>query len=719
MTGPEHAAGRWEKWKKTEPARLSSYVNPEAVARRFGSLGPTHAQRSADLRHAVRQVYDHVVGQKLPYETATIDSTGFHEAEQVIRPPAAMMTEGGNCLELSLLFAGMCIRHKLRPLVVLLDDHALAAVWLGGDLDAAWPHGRPAPGDHLIMSQGVANQKLSVVDLRGNLLRLVEQGTYLLVECTGFAHSGDFGAGAGQLTFEQAVAAGADRVARGNLTNVVDIAFHHRHGLYRPYAAPEPSFLPDTAAAEAVPESETETTQDPQLSPIGSRALAAALRSAAETLPQLNALLDRSRWSRPDLGRLLDSLGAAPPGPERDHLLCLAQGLDHAVDVGSFITAWMPRAATAVGLRRALLACVSGLGGVTPQGLSEHLDTVVLRRPVTDVDGRASLLGFVLRLATEAGIDTDNPEFDAWCQQSGYDIGEANALRQKAMAQARARHRRLLIHLRGDPARDWPEEGRAWLLDEMTDDTTGRTTEKATAEHPSLRCAPSADGVAALLDEVLDWVHDLPDITLLHRVDIAMPARTLLCWRAEEADVGSRLGAHHDVVLHWGDRMHPPQHLRGLARAARYRLYHIDVQDQVSGCLDWVAADMVDNQSAFEENLRKDVYPGALGLRSAPIGQEDLFEALLAQFPILLWPERAVSAWVPIEETVREQWVNLPGGFTTAYKTAWSCPEDEVPPLARLRAVWDDHHWLTFCRTIGRHRAGIALADSAGLGGQP
>lgn len=713
MTGPAHPASQWEKWKKTEPARLASYVNPEAIAQRFGSLGATYAQRSTNMRQAVRQVYDYIATQKLAYETATIDSAGFHEAEQVIRPPASVVAEGGNCLELSLLFAGMCIRHKLRPLVVLLDDHALAAIWLGGDLDATWPAGRPAAGDHLIMSQGVGNLQLGTGVLRSNLLQLVEQEVYLLVECTGFARSGNSRVGTRQLTFEEAVAAGADRLIQGNLTNVVDIAFHHRHGLYRPYPVPKPSTPQPTAAA--VPE----TTSDLQLSAIGSQALATALQSSVAAIPQLDAFLDRSRWLRPDLGKLLDSLGDTPSCPERDHLFCLAQGLGLALDAGAFITAMMPQAATAVRLRRALLACTSGLGSMNPQGLSEHLDTIVLRRPAADAYGRTSLLSFVLRLAAEADINTNGPEFSKWCQHSGYDIGEANTLRERFTAQMQARRRRLLIHLRGDPAHDWPEEGRAWLLDEMTDETTGKTTEQPMAECPSLSCAPNADGVAALLDEVLDWVHDLPGITILHRVDIAMPARTLLCWRAEEADVGSRLGAHHEVVLHWGDRMHPPQHLRGLARAARYRLNHIELQDQVCGCVDWVNLDLADDQSAFEENLRKNVYPGALGLRSSLIGQEDLFEALLAQFPILLWPGRAVSEWGAIEETMREQWVNLPGGFTTAYKTAWSCPEEEVPPLARLRAVWDDHHWLTFCRTISRHRAGIALADGAGTGGQP
>lgn len=128
------------------------------------------------------------------------------------------------------------------------------------------------------------------------------------------------------------------------------------------------------------------------------------------------------------------------------------------------------------------------------------------------------------------------------------------------------------------------------------------------------------------------------------------------------------------------------------------------------GAIDWVDPGAADARADFEERLRKNEYRGALGLRFVPDGRESLFEALVAQFPILLWPDRTVSEWTAVEEDVRDRWVTLPGGFTEAYRAAWTRADDAAPPLAGLRAVWDDRPWLAFCRTTGTHTAGIGTA---------
>ncbi|KUL66758.1 hypothetical protein ADL28_03140 [Streptomyces violaceusniger] len=679
-------------------------MDPNAIVRQFESADVPCELRSTDRREAVRRVYDHLAAKKLRYETAAIDFAQYNEFEQIIRPPGSMVTDGGNCLELSLVFAGMCLHHKLRALVVLLDDHALVAVWLGGGLEAVWDDGGAADRDYLIMSRGLGNIQPQQGDLHSNLIQLVEkEQEYLLVECTGFARSGGYGART--LSFDVAVAEGLDRVKGSKVTDIVDIAFQYRHRTQRPNCIPEQSLSQPAAAAAP------ETVPGLWLSDIGRDGLAAALRDSVAAIPESDAYRAWPRWSRPDIAQLLDMLSRAPQCLERDRLVWLAQGLDLALDAGEFITAWMPRAATEKALRRALLACTNGLGDMTPQGLSQHLDAVILRRPACDADGRMALLSFILRLAAEAGIDTEDQAFTNWCRDNGYDIGMANNLRQELKEQMQGRHQRLLIHLRGGPGHDWPEEGQAWLLDE----TTGQRTPS-----PPLRCAPHADGVAALLGDVLVWADGfLSKGRLLRRVDIAMPARTLLCWRAEETNVDIKLGAHHEVVVHWGDRMHLPQHMQLLARQASHRLRETERQDQACGRIDWVSLNTAYDQSAFEEDLKNNAYPAALGLRFAPIGQEDWFETLLARFPILLWPGEPVPEWTAVEAAVREQWVNLPGGFTTAYRTAWTGRGDAPPPLARLRAVWEDDNWLEFCREMSGHRAGIASASGAETGGQP
>lgn len=730
MTVPKPSAGRWEKWKKTEPARLACYVDPEEIARRYAGPGPTYLQRSADLRAAAGAVYDGLAAQGLRYETAAIDFGRFHPAEQVVRTPAEIAAQGGNCLELALLFAGLCLASKLRALVVLLEDHALAAVWLGGDLDAVWTQGRPAVRDHLVMSGGLINEAVGATAVRDALTALVADGTYLLVECTGVTAEDEPGTPSLRRTFDLAVAEGLDRLGRGTLVDLVDIAFHHRGGLYRPYAIPAPPGPAGPEGAAPAPDrtgAGTAADQDggPPLpdgtgvppasgrpgvlperpSALGEQALDTALHRAAAAESALAVQLDRPRRTSEDLARLRDAADAAPATPETLRLREVAGVLALALDAHAFIAAWMPQAADPAALRRVLLDCVADTPGLRPRGLAEHLDAVVLHRPVADPDGRATLLRFVVRLAATAGIDIGDEAFTDWCRRGGLDLAEAHRLHRRFRDLADDARRRLVVHLRSAAeSDDWPGSADAWLLDDR-----GRQTHAWSG----LPCGPDAAGLADTLADILDWAHDLLGGALLHRVDIALPARTLLHWRPEEADVGIRLGAHHQVVLHWGSRIHPPGHLRRLSRQAAYRLRHVeDEGNAVYGSVEWVDPATAENREDFEERLGRNDFPGALGLRFAPAapGPDHLFEVLLARFPILLWQDRAVTAWPAVEEDVRARWVTLPGGFTDAYRTAWTCAEDAAPPLALLRAVWDDGHWLGFCRATSTHTAGIGTA---------
>ncbi|MFJ3880177.1 hypothetical protein ACIPW5_22315 [Streptomyces sp. NPDC090077] len=707
MTTQAPPPGRWEKWKKTEPARLACYVDSEEIARTYEGPVPTYPERAEDRRKAVRTVYDRLAAQGLRYETAAIDFRRFHPAEQVVRTPAEVAAQGGNCLELTLLFAGLCQASKLRTLVVLLEDHALAAVWLRDDLDAVWPRGRPGPHDHHFMDGGLLDWTIGATAARDTLTRLVAEGEYLLVECTGVTADGGPGTPSPHRTFEEAVTEGLDRLGRGSLAGLVDIVYQQRHGPYSPYAVPAPP--PPAGPADpagAAPAPGPDRSVRP--SALAEHALDTALSRAAAAHPVLAAHLDRPHRTPGDLARLIDAVGTAPATPETLRLREVAGVIALALDAHAFTRAWMPRAAQPAALRRALLDCVADPRGLRPHGLAEHLDTAALHRPVGDPDGRATLLRFVVRLAATAGMDIGDAAFADWCRRAGHDLATAELLHRRFRNLADDARRRLVVHLRATtPADDRPGSADAWLLDDR-----GRPTHT----RPTAPCPPGTGDLADVLADVLEWADGVLGAALLHRVDIALPARTLLQWRPEEADVGIRLGAHHQVVLHWGARIHPPRHLRRLSRQAPYRLRHLeDRGDAVYGSVDWVDPETAENRQDFEERLVRNDYPGALGLRFAPADTDPdhLFEVLLARFPILLWPDRAVTGWPAVEEEVRDRWVTLPGGFTDAYRTAWHCAEEAVPPLARLRAVWDDGHWLAFCRTTSTHTARIGTAADA------
>ncbi|WP_327287095.1 hypothetical protein [Streptomyces sp. NBC_01198] len=723
MTHQPPYPGQWEKWKRTEPARLACYVDPRRIADRFGAgLGSTHDVRDADRRATARLLYDHLAGQSLRYETAEIDSAAFHEAEQVIRPPDRVVAEGGNCLELTLLFAGLCLHHKLRTLVVLLEDHALAAVWLDGDLDEVWPAGRPAGHDHRVMSGGLLNPAPPTGTAGGNLAALVAEGRYLLVECTGLTTTGR----RPRRNFDAAVAEGLARIGRQEVVGLVDVAFHQRTGLYPPY--PPPAAAPRRSLEDTRRGSEAPVTgahpgpvtghlaavpaTRPLLGALGARVLGSGLGDAAPAIPALAGFAPTASWSRPDLLRLLGALDDATACMEKNRLTTTVEGLVLALGAQEFITAWMPQAVTPAGLRRALLACVADSARVSPQGLSDHLAAVVLYRPVTEPDARASLLGFVLRLAVGSGVDTADDRFHWWCLTDGYDIAAANSLRQRLRTDAETRRTRLVIELRSTGAHDRSGAGdlAAWLLDEKGRSTASRQA----ADGP-----PGTGTVEEQLADVMEWAYATATVPLLSRVDLALPTGTLLRrWQPEDADVGTRLGAQHEVVVHWGGRIEPPGVLRRFAPVVAHRLRQIEQAEDAYGSVDWVSPETADAQDQFEERLSRNDYPGALGLRFEPAGRDDLFELLLAQFPVLLWPRGPVAGWDTVEEHVRDQWVNLPGGLTTAYRAAWGCEPAAVPPLAGVRAVWDDAGWLAFCRETSRFRAGIAPGDGVRPGGR-
>lgn len=54
------------------------------------------------------------------------------DKEQRIRTPEEILgrPNQGTCVDLSLLFGGLCLHHQLSPVLVVLDGHAFAAVCL-------------------------------------------------------------------------------------------------------------------------------------------------------------------------------------------------------------------------------------------------------------------------------------------------------------------------------------------------------------------------------------------------------------------------------------------------------------------------------------------------------------------------------------------------------------------------------------------------------------
>jgi hypothetical protein len=101
--------------------------------------------------------------------------------EQHIRTPAEVLKAPceGTCLDLATLFCGLCLGNELLPILIVLQDHALAAVSLKHDLR----------GWEAIDRTEKSWFKSGILTDPNKLRSLLDSGAYIAIECTGFAHS--------------------------------------------------------------------------------------------------------------------------------------------------------------------------------------------------------------------------------------------------------------------------------------------------------------------------------------------------------------------------------------------------------------------------------------------------------------------------------------------------------------------------------------------------
>ena len=206
----------WPPWPKTNEKGLASYVLPGTAEWLRLEVSRDDLLARGQHRELLEAIYAALLKRDIRYAREPFDPT---LEQQLIRDPEAVLQGAGDatCLDLALLFAGLCLGNELLPLVVVLDGHALVAVSLvRGRRDAGLPGRRDPDQDGPWVAEGLLKS--------GDALReLVDRGDYLLIECTGFARSdtipptGPEGKGrvGGQMTFQRAVEAGREQLGPG------------------------------------------------------------------------------------------------------------------------------------------------------------------------------------------------------------------------------------------------------------------------------------------------------------------------------------------------------------------------------------------------------------------------------------------------------------------------------------------------------------------------
>jgi hypothetical protein len=164
-----------------DQAGLARYVSAEAcksvwLPAGIAALNPTPESRLK----TICGLYEYLVALNLNYALEEYHPSSFL---QVIRTPEEMLHDRrGTCLDLAALFCGLALRCELLPLLIVLEGHAFAAVYVSHGL-RDWNATRP--GRASFDAHPLADGKV--------LLKMIDDGLLVAVECTGFAHSEELG----------------------------------------------------------------------------------------------------------------------------------------------------------------------------------------------------------------------------------------------------------------------------------------------------------------------------------------------------------------------------------------------------------------------------------------------------------------------------------------------------------------------------------------------
>jgi hypothetical protein len=222
------------KWPKANEKDLAKFVNGDAV-KLLDKLGVNRfdlSQTPDGRKEVVKAIYNALIARNITYAFEQYQP----EAEtQIVRPPHEMLgvLGEGTCLDLSALFCGLCLGYELLPLLIIIEGHAFAAVSLDHSIDK-W-------NDTFDRQRNLFNKtELFAGDENlTELKQLIDNESYIAIECTGFARTQSFGNSTqpeakrrkpdGTLSFDNAVNAGREQL--DNTTRsfkfAIDIAVAH------------------------------------------------------------------------------------------------------------------------------------------------------------------------------------------------------------------------------------------------------------------------------------------------------------------------------------------------------------------------------------------------------------------------------------------------------------------------------------------------------------
>jgi tetratricopeptide (TPR) repeat protein len=224
------------KWSQFDEKGLATFVHPE-LPKSFSlpdRVDRTELLQWKEYGKLAEEIYNALIAKNIKY---ALEPENNESNVQLIRTPEEILEirKEGTCLDLAVLYCGLCLSFGLLPLLIVLRKHALVAVSLHYSRQEYWEAVTSEREQERSLFQ---KEPLKDVEFLRNLLR---NGRFMAIECTGFAHTetalsesqpeGVERQKDGTLTFERAIAAGEEQLYLRDrpLEFALDIAIAHQH----------------------------------------------------------------------------------------------------------------------------------------------------------------------------------------------------------------------------------------------------------------------------------------------------------------------------------------------------------------------------------------------------------------------------------------------------------------------------------------------------------
>jgi len=235
----------WPPWIRRwdDFSNLAPYVSQTAVRKLRLTIDlsdlPTDPDPAAWDREAAGRVYLTLRAQGLTRANHSWDPTGM----QPIRDPDLLFkSKWGNCLDISLSYAALCLEVNVAPLLAITDRHAFVLVAAGRLHETPWVDDRSP-----LLGKDVRNGSGRLRDV-GDLLAACDDGVAVPIDCLTATQP--------SASFEDAVAIAREHLRAEGRVHLVDVPWLHRQG--GEYAPIDPEPGTPAAISRYVPGSQHE-----------------------------------------------------------------------------------------------------------------------------------------------------------------------------------------------------------------------------------------------------------------------------------------------------------------------------------------------------------------------------------------------------------------------------------------------------------------------------